>query len=198
MSRISLPPKAAPATAARSCSRASRGTPSRVAPGSARTARRPETTRLDATVRLLSSERRVLGQWAPVHLHVGASDAMARVTILSSDILPPGATGFAQIVLSAPLPLRHGDRFVLRDASAQRNDRRRQGRRSARPFAQAPRAGALAAARGNGHRRRQHRVAPSARMHAVLRGCLGLCRGSRPDRGSSLGARRKARSRRRR
>lgn len=79
-----------------------------------------ETTRFDATVRLLSSERRVLGQWAPVHLHVGASDAMARVTILSSDILPPGATGFAQIVLSAPLPLRHGDRFVLRDASAQR------------------------------------------------------------------------------
>ncbi len=79
-----------------------------------------ETTRFDATIRLLASERRALGQWAPAHLHVGASDAMARVTILSAETLPPAATGFAQIVLSAPLPLRHGDRFVLRDASAQR------------------------------------------------------------------------------
>ncbi len=79
-----------------------------------------QTTRFDARARLLAGERRALGQWTPVHLHCGASDVGGRVVVLSADALPPGGTALVQIVLDHPLPLRHGDLFVLRDQSAQR------------------------------------------------------------------------------
>ena len=79
-----------------------------------------QTTRFDGRIRLLAGERRALGQWTPVHFHCGASDVGARVVVLSADTLPPGGDALAQIVLDHPLPLRHGDLFVLRDQSAQR------------------------------------------------------------------------------
>ena len=79
-----------------------------------------QTLRFDADARLLAGEQRPLGQWTPVHLHCGASDVGARVVVLSSDTLAPGATGLVQVVLDQPLPLCHGDLFVLRDQSAQR------------------------------------------------------------------------------
>ncbi len=75
-------------------------------------------TRFDADVRLLAGAARALGQWVPVHLHCGASDVGARVTVLADQPLSPGATGLVQIVVDQPLPVRHGDRFVLRDQSA--------------------------------------------------------------------------------
>ena len=78
------------------------------------------TSRFDADLSLLSGERRPLRDGAPVHLHVGAADGLARVVLLEGTSLAPGATAAAQLLLDAPLPLRHGDRFVLRDASAQR------------------------------------------------------------------------------
>ena len=78
------------------------------------------TTRFDARVRLLAGERRALGQWTPVHLHCGASDVGARLVVLSADALSPGEEALAQVVLDHPLPLCHGDLFVLRDQSAQR------------------------------------------------------------------------------
>ncbi len=78
------------------------------------------TARFDADLRLLSGEPRSLRDGAPVHLHVGASDGLARVVVLDGTVVAPGAGSAVQIVLDAPLPLRHGDLFVLRDASAQR------------------------------------------------------------------------------
>ncbi len=99
-----------------------------------------QTTRFDARVRLLAGERRALGQWTPVHVHCGASDVGGRVVVLSADTLVPGGEAFAQIVLDHPLPLRHGDLFVLRDQSAQRTiggggvvDPRAQARRRRAP-----------------------------------------------------------------
>ena len=77
------------------------------------------TTRCDADVRLLAGAAKPLRQWAPVHFHCGASDVPARVVVISSEMLAPGAAGLAQIILDRPLPLRHGDLFVLRDQSAQ-------------------------------------------------------------------------------
>ncbi len=79
-----------------------------------------QTSRFDGRVRLLAAERRALGQWTPVHFHCGASDVGARVVVLSADTLPPGGDALVQIVLDHPLPLRHGDLFVLRDQSARR------------------------------------------------------------------------------
>ncbi len=77
------------------------------------------TQRFDADLFLLSGEKRPLRDWTPVHLHCGASDVPARVVVLAES-LAPGQRGLAQIVLDEALPLRHGDRFVLRDQSGQR------------------------------------------------------------------------------
>lgn len=79
-----------------------------------------ETNRFDAEVRLLASETRPLRQATSIHLHCGASDVCGRVVLLSDDRLQPGSTALAQVVLDRAMPLRHGDRFVLRDQSARR------------------------------------------------------------------------------
>jgi selenocysteine-specific elongation factor len=76
--------------------------------------------RFDARVRLLASEARPLAHWSPVHLHLGAADVTGRIALLGQDSLAPGAGGLAQLVLDAPLLALHGDRFILRDQSAQR------------------------------------------------------------------------------
>ncbi len=79
-----------------------------------------DTQRVDADLRLLAGERRPLRDWTPVHLHCGASDVPARVVVLTGSGLSPGTTAPAQLVLERPLPLRHGDLFVVRDQSGQR------------------------------------------------------------------------------
>ena len=78
------------------------------------------TTRFDAELRLLPSERVALKTWAPVLLRHGAAQVNARVVLLSAESLAPGETALAQLVLEAPRPLWRGDRLVLRDVSAQR------------------------------------------------------------------------------
>ena len=76
--------------------------------------------RFDARFRLLLTEPRPLRTWAPVHLHVGATSLEARVVMLEGEVLAPGESGLVQIVASTPLPVRAGDRIVLRDAGGER------------------------------------------------------------------------------
>jgi len=78
------------------------------------------TQRFDARLKLLASETRPLRSWAPVHLHTGTSAVAGRVVLLEGDRLEPGGRALAQLVLDAGLPLRFGDRFVIRDAAAER------------------------------------------------------------------------------
>jgi len=78
------------------------------------------TGRCDITVRLLETERAALKHWTPVLLHHGADQVPARVVMLEPPVLAPGESGLAQLVLDRALPLRHGDRLVLRDISASR------------------------------------------------------------------------------
>ena len=78
------------------------------------------TARLDVQLRLLRSEAHALRHWTPVHLHLGAASVTGRVSLLGSRALPPGEETLAQIVLDAPIGALWGDRFVVRDASAQR------------------------------------------------------------------------------
>ncbi len=81
----------------------------------------PQTSaRCDVQLRLLPGEPRALKHWTPVHLHHGAGQVAARVVLLDPEVLRPGESGLAQLVLEAPRPLCHGDRLVLRDTSAQR------------------------------------------------------------------------------
>ncbi|PWB82375.1 MAG: selenocysteine-specific translation elongation factor [Methylocystaceae bacterium] len=78
------------------------------------------TLRLDAKLRVLASEAKPIRQWTPVRLHHGAAEVGARIVPLDAEALAPGAEGFAQIVLENPVAAIVGDRFVLRDTSAQR------------------------------------------------------------------------------
>ena len=79
-----------------------------------------ETQRFDADLHLLAVESRPLRDWTPVHLHCGASDVPARVVVLQDGGLSPGRRAPVQVTLDRPLPLRHGDLFVIRDQSGQR------------------------------------------------------------------------------
>ena len=78
------------------------------------------TDRLDARLRLLPGEAKPLRHWTPVHLHLAAAHVPARVVLLDGEAIAPGASGLVQLVLDRPIGALWGDRFVLRDTSAQR------------------------------------------------------------------------------
>ena len=81
---------------------------------------RKPTDRIDARIRLLADEPRPLRSWTPVHLHLGAAHAMARVVPLDVEAIEPGQRALVQLVLEAPIGALHGDRLILRDQSARR------------------------------------------------------------------------------
>ena len=76
--------------------------------------------KFDARVRVLDSEARPLAHWTPVHLHLAAADVTGRIAVLEDRRIGPGEDGLAQLVLDAPIGALFGDRFILRDQSAQR------------------------------------------------------------------------------
>ncbi len=78
------------------------------------------TSRLDASVRLLGSEKKALAIWTPTRLHIGAAEVGARIVPLDVDGVAPGATALAQLVLDREIAACYGDRFILQDASARR------------------------------------------------------------------------------
>jgi selenocysteine-specific elongation factor len=78
------------------------------------------TDRLDATLTLWQAEARALRSGTPVHLHLGAEAVPATVALLDRDLLTPGASARVQLVLRRRIGAWHGDRLLLRDASATR------------------------------------------------------------------------------
>lgn len=76
------------------------------------------TQRLDARVRLLPTKNRALKHWDPVHVHIGTADLLARV-VTPGTVVAPGGSALVQLALQRPVSAALGDRFVLRDASAQ-------------------------------------------------------------------------------
>jgi len=72
------------------------------------------TTLITARLRLLPSLKRPLRYNASVSLHTGASEAMAKVRLLESEKLEPGANAWAQIALKSPVAVVKGDRFIIR------------------------------------------------------------------------------------
>lgn len=71
---------------------------------------------LDVKLILLPGSR-PLAHNALVRLHHQANDLLARVTLLGTGMLQPGAEGFAQLRLQRPLLALFGDRFILRRQS---------------------------------------------------------------------------------
>ncbi|KAB2711288.1 selenocysteine-specific translation elongation factor [Brucella intermedia] len=78
------------------------------------------TDRIDASLQILPSEKKPIGQWFPARLHHASAEVGARIVPLRSDELRPGAEDRVQLVLDRPLAVAAGDRFVIRDVSAQR------------------------------------------------------------------------------
>ena len=78
------------------------------------------TQRLDATLTLWRGEAKALRSGARVQAHLGAAHVGASVAVLDADSLAPGGTARVQLLLDAPVGAWHGERILLRDASASR------------------------------------------------------------------------------
>ena len=78
------------------------------------------TERFDATLTLSPSVAKSIGNSSTVHLHHGTDDAMAKVAVLDATRIDPGESQLVSLTLDRPLAVCRGDRFVIRDASAQR------------------------------------------------------------------------------
>ena len=55
-----------------------------------------------------------------VHVHLGTDDILGRVALLDCKKLEPGGVALVEILLERETLALHGDRFILRDAGAQR------------------------------------------------------------------------------
>ena len=78
------------------------------------------TDRFDVTLTLWKDEEKPLRSGARVQVHLGAASVPGTVALLDTEQLPPGGAAKAQIITRTPLGAWHGDRVVLRDASATR------------------------------------------------------------------------------
>ncbi len=76
------------------------------------------TAALDARITLLPDVARALRQDTMVHLHLGASHTMARVSLLDRDRLEPGEATAVRLTLARPICALAHDRVVLRDTGA--------------------------------------------------------------------------------
>jgi selenocysteine-specific elongation factor len=77
-------------------------------------------TTVDAQVTLIKTSETRLKNHARVRLHNGSAEVMARVQWLERTMPEPGGRGFAQFRFDEPIPLLYGQRYILRDETAQR------------------------------------------------------------------------------
>ncbi len=75
------------------------------------------TRRLDARLRLLQDVSAPLKHATEVKVFLGTAETVARLRILDTETLEPGAEGWIQIELRDPLIGARGDRFILRRPS---------------------------------------------------------------------------------
>jgi len=62
---------------------------------------------------------RPLKNGSVVHIHLGTTRVPAKITLLDQDVVQPGQRAVAQLCLDSPILAFVGDRFVVRDSSAQ-------------------------------------------------------------------------------
>lgn len=77
------------------------------------------TDRIDAEFSVLASEPKAIGQWFSARFHHESVETGVRIVPLEGPVAP-GATARVQLVLDRPVAAAVGDRFILRDVSAQR------------------------------------------------------------------------------
>jgi selenocysteine-specific elongation factor len=95
---------------------------------------------VNVSLELLASAPISLRHCQRVRLHVGTSDLLARVSLLSKVEIHPGDETFAQLLLEDDVAVKAGQRFIVRSYSPLDHRRRRnpisygRGRREGRPF----------------------------------------------------------------
>jgi selenocysteine-specific elongation factor len=72
------------------------------------------TTMFDAQIEWLASAPKPLAHSQELELFLYASQVMARVRLLDTDVLAQGKRAWAQLILEAPVIAAKGDRFILR------------------------------------------------------------------------------------
>jgi selenocysteine-specific elongation factor len=77
-------------------------------------------TQLEVELQVLAAAAAPLRHWTPVHLHLGTRDVTARIALRRGAAVEPGGRAFARLVVDQPIDALHGDRFIVRDQSAQR------------------------------------------------------------------------------
>ncbi len=77
----------------------------------------PPTVLVDVYFRHLPDAARPLKHHTEVKFYSGTAESTARVRLLGAETLAPGEEGWLQLVLSNPLALVRGDRFILRAPS---------------------------------------------------------------------------------
>ena len=75
--------------------------------------------RIDALLRVPAAAD-ALKHWTAVHVHCAAAHATGRIAVLEGPQFGPGKSALVQLLLDQPLGAAAGDRFIVRDASAQR------------------------------------------------------------------------------
>ena len=77
-------------------------------------------TRLDVELQLLGDTGITLQHWSPLHVHLGTTHRVANVALLEGETLAPGNAARVQLVFDTPLQALPGDRFIVRNAQANR------------------------------------------------------------------------------
>jgi selenocysteine-specific elongation factor len=78
------------------------------------------TTRFDGLLKYTDRVDRDLKTRSRVHLHIGTSEVVGRLLILSGDQLAPGQEAFVQFHSETPLVIGPRDRFIIRSYSPRR------------------------------------------------------------------------------
>ncbi|MFM0350244.1 MULTISPECIES: selenocysteine-specific translation elongation factor [unclassified Paraburkholderia] len=76
--------------------------------------------RIDVMLTLLADAPLTLEHWAPLHVHLGTQHQVAHVALLDGDTLGAGQRARVQLVFERPVCALPGDRFVVRNAQANR------------------------------------------------------------------------------
>ncbi|MCX4177145.1 MULTISPECIES: selenocysteine-specific translation elongation factor [Paraburkholderia] len=76
--------------------------------------------RIDVMLTLLADAPLTLEHWAPLHVHLGTQHQVAHVALLDGETLGAGQRARVQLVFERPVCALPGDRFVVRNAQANR------------------------------------------------------------------------------
>ena len=77
------------------------------------------TDNIDVSLNVLSSFPRMLEHWTRLRFYLGTSETFCRAILLVEDAVLPGDTAQIQLRLEKPILAFRGDRFIVRDFSAQ-------------------------------------------------------------------------------